>query len=258
MGFFILYDKIYKDKRGRKMFIVTTKKEQAYDQASQIVIDLIKNKPNCVIGFATGSTPIPLYDRLVKAHHAGLDLSKVTTFNLDEYVGLSQSDPNSYHRFMFDNLFGKVNIPRENINLIDGGAADVVKEQINYEKKIMKQPLDLQILGIGENGHIGFNEPGTPFGSLTHIADLTESTIQANSIYFPKGNVPRQAITMGLMTIMQAKQILIMAFGAKKANAVKAMLEGPIDPACPASILRNHPNVIYVLDKEASSLLTKQ
>ena len=240
------------------MFIVTTNKEQAYDQAAEILIKLIKTKPNATIGFATGSTPIPLYDRLVKAHNDGLDMSKLTTFNLDEYIGLAQSDPNSYHRFMFDNLFGKVNIPRENINLIDGAAIDIVKEQINYEKKLMKQPVDLQILGIGENGHIGFNEPGTPFGSLTHIADLTESTIQANAIHFPKGNVPKQAITMGLMTIMQAKQILIMAFGPKKANAVKAMLEGPIDPSCPASILRNHPNVIYVLDKEASSLLTKQ
>jgi glucosamine-6-phosphate deaminase len=240
------------------MIIVTDKKEQAYDRAAQIITELIKTKPNATLGLATGSTPLPLYDRIVDAHNQGLDLSKVKTFNLDEYVGLAQSDSNSYHTYMFENLFGRINIPRENINLLNGGAVDVVKEFMNYEKKIMANPIDLQVLGIGENGHIGFNEPGTPFGSLTHIAELSESTIQANAQYFPKGNVPKQAITMGLLTIMQAKQIIILAFGPKKANAVKAMLEGPIDPSCPASILRNHPNVVYLLDKEAATYLSKQ
>jgi glucosamine-6-phosphate deaminase len=159
---------------------------------------------------------------------------------------------------MFDNLFNRVNIPRENINLLNGGAVDIIKEFMSYERKIMANPIDLQILGIGENGHIGFNEPGTPFGSLTHIADLSESTIAANAQYFPKGIVPKQAITMGLLTIMQAKKIIILAFGSKKANAVKAMLEGPVDPSCPASVLRNHPNVVYILDKEAANYLSKQ
>ncbi len=240
------------------MIIVTDKKEQAYDKAALIVIDLIKSRPNATLGFATGSTPIPLYDRIVEAHNNGLDLSNIKTFNLDEYVGLAQSDSNSYHTFMFENLFSRVNIPRENINLLNGKAQDIVKEFMNYERKIMANPIDLQILGIGENGHIGFNEPGTSFGSLTHIADLSESTMQANAQYFPKGVVPKQVITMGLLTIMQAKQIIIMAFGAKKANAVKAMLEGPIDPSCPASILRNHPNVVYIMDKEAATYLSKQ
>jgi glucosamine-6-phosphate deaminase len=240
------------------MLLVTAKKDEAYDKASQMIIELIKSQPSIVVGFATGSTPIPLYERLVKAHNQGLDFSKITTFNLDEYIGLSQSDPQSYYRFMFEHLFGRININPENINLIDGAASDIIKEQINYEKKIMKTGIDLQILGLGENGHIGFNEPGTPFGSLTHIAELTESTINANAIFFPKGNVPKKALTMGLLTIMQAKKIIIMAFGFKKANAVKAMLEGPIDPSCPASILRNHPAVTYVLDHEAASLLSKQ
>jgi glucosamine-6-phosphate deaminase len=240
------------------MIIVTNKKEQAYDKAAQMIVDLITSNPNAIIGCATGSTPLPLYDRIALAHSKGLDLSKVKTFNLDEYVGLAQSDSNSYHTYMFDNLFNRVNIPRENINLLNGGAVDIIKEFMNYERKIMANPIDLQILGIGENGHIGFNEPGTPFGSLTHIADLSESTIAANAQYFPKGIVPKQAITMGLLTIMQAKKIIILAFGAKKANAVKAMLEGPVDPACPASVLRNHPNVVYILDKEAANYLSKQ
>ena len=220
--------------------------------------DIIARKPDCVLGFATGSTPLPLYRELIRLYEAGeVDFSAVHTFNLDEYAGISRTQEQSYYKFMFDNLFSKINIKKENICLPNPEAEDPEAECKAYDLAIEAAGgIDLQLLGIGHNGHIGFNEPSDAFPEGTHIVELTKSTIEANKRFFDsEDDVPKKAITMGIGTIMKAREIVMIATGAGKAEAVNAMINGKIDPRSPASILQKHTAVTVFLDEEAASLL---
>ena len=203
------------------------------------------------LGLATGSSPVELYQEIVASD---LDFTDMTSINLDEYVGLAPDNVQSYHYFMQEHLFKFK--PFKASYVPDGLAKDVQAECDRYNQLIKDNPIDLQVLGIGQNGHIAFNEPGTPFDSVTHEVDLTESTIQANSRFFDSiDEVPKSAICMGISNIMTAKEILLIAKGKNKAKAAKDMLEGPITEAVPASVLQKHPHVTVVLDQDAASLL---
>lgn len=203
------------------------------------------------LGLATGSSPVELYQEIVASD---LDFTDMTSINLDEYVGLAPDNVQSYHYFMQEHLFKFK--PFKASYVPDSLAKDVQAECDRYNQLIKDNPIDLQVLGIGQNGHIAFNEPGTPFDSVTHEVALTESTIQANSRFFDSiDEVPKSAICMGISNIMTAKEILLIAKGKNKAQAVKDMLEGPITEAVPASVLQKHPHVTVVLDQDAASLL---
>ncbi len=226
-------------------------------KAANIIAAQVISKPDCVLGLATGSTPIGAYKRLVELYEQGdLDFSQVSTYNLDEYRGLSHDDVQSYHYFMADNLFNHVNIDIDNTHVPDGSNPDADAACAEYDRMVEEAGYtDLQLLGIGNNGHIGFNEPDTCFSKGTHCVDLTESTIQANSRLFDSiDDVPRQAYTMGDQTIMNARMVLLVANGEAKAQAVHDMCFGPISPSCPASILQLHPNCVVVADEAALSL----
>ena len=226
-------------------------------KAANIIAAQVISKPDCVLGLATGSTPIGAYKRLVELYEQGdLDFSQVSTYNLDEYRGLSHDDVQSYHYFMADNLFNHVNIDIDNTHVPDGSNPDADAACTEYDRMVEEAGYtDLQLLGIGNNGHIGFNEPDTCFSKGTHCVDLTESTIQANSRLFDSiDDVPRQAYTMGDQTIMNARMVLLVANGEAKAQAVHDMCFGPISPSCPASILQLHPNCVVVADEAALSL----
>ena len=226
-------------------------------KAADILAAQIQLKPNCVLGLATGTTPIGAYQGLIKKYESGsLDFSEVRTYNLDEYRGLTHEDPQSYHYFMNDQLFNHVNIDPANVHVPDGANTDADAACADYDRMVAEAGYcDLQLLGIGRNGHIGFNEPADEFSKGTHCVDLTESTIEANSRLFEKEeDVPRQAYTMGTQTIMNARCILVVANGENKAQAVRDMCFGPIVPTCPASILQLHPNVFVVCDAAALSL----
>lgn len=226
--------------------------------AASLFAACVTQKPNCVLGLATGSTPVPTYQAMAELYRAGaVDFSQVTTYNLDEYVGLDHDHEQSYYYFMMDNLFKNVNVPTENVHVLSGIAADPEKECAAYDAAIdAAGGIDLQILGIGNNGHIAFNEPAESFAPTTHVVNLTESTIQANTRFFSSSDeVPRQALTMGIGSIMKARSIVIIATGAAKAQAVKDMITGPVDPSCPASVLQLHPCVTVMLDEAAASLL---
>ncbi len=226
-------------------------------KAADILAAQIQLKPNCVLGLATGTTPIGAYQGLIKKCESGsLDFSEVRTYNLDEYRGLTHEDPQSYHYFMNDQLFNHVNIDPANVHVPDGANTDADAACADYDRMVAEAGYcDLQLLGIGRNGHIGFNEPADEFSKGTHCVDLTESTIEANSRLFEKEeDVPRQAYTMGTQTIMNARCILVVANGENKAQAVRDMCFGPIVPTCPASILQLHPNVFVVCDDAALSL----
>ena len=230
-------------------------------KAANIISAQIIMKPNCVLGLATGSTPIGTYEQLVEWYHKGdLDFSKVTSVNLDEYRGLEKSNDQSYDYFMHEHLFDKVNIHPENVNLPDGMAEDAEKECKRYEELIRSLGgVDLQLLGLGHNGHIGFNEPGAAFEKETQCVNLTERTIEANKRFFASADdVPKQAFTMGIKTIMQAKKILVIASGEDKAEILKEAFFGPVTPAVPASILQLHNNVIVVGDQAVLSKLTNK
>ena len=230
-------------------------------KAANIISAQIIMKPNCVLGLATGSTPIGTYEQLVEWYHKGdLDFSKVTSVNLDEYRGLEKSNDQSYDYFMHEHLFDKVNIHPENVNLPDGMSEDAEKECKRYEELIRSLGgVDLQLLGLGHNGHIGFNEPGAAFEKETHCVNLTERTIEANKRFFASADdVPKQAFTMGIKTIMQAKKILVIASGEDKAEILKEAFFGPVTPAVPASILQLHNNVIVVGDQAVLSKLTNK
>ncbi|MEY8663166.1 glucosamine-6-phosphate deaminase [Ligilactobacillus faecis] len=206
-----------------------------------------------VFGLATGGTPETTYAELVKS---SLDFSDAISINLDEYVGLAKDDPQSYHYYMQEHLFKDK--PFKHSYLPNGKESDAKKETARYHEVIETHPIDLQLLGIGENGHIGFNEPGTPFDSTTAKIKLTDSTIKANSRYFADPtDVPQYAYSMGIGEIMQAKHILLEAFGENKAQAVKEMLEGEVTPDVPASVLQKHPKVTVIVDEAAAKLLTK-
>ncbi|MCD6235654.1 MAG: glucosamine-6-phosphate deaminase [Thaumarchaeota archaeon] len=226
--------------------------------AARIIADVIRSKPNIVLGLATGGTPEGCYRELVRMHkEEGLDFSQVITFNLDEYVGLPLDHPQSYHHYMDVHLFNHVNIKRENIHIPDGTAEDLEKHCREYEEAIKKAGgIDLQLLGIGRNGHIGFNEPGSPFNSRTRVVKLTETTRRDNARFFGSlDEVPTHAITMGLATIMEARKILLLASGLNKAEAVAKAVEGPKTPDVPASILQDHPDCTFIIDREAASKL---
>lgn len=213
-------------------------------------------KPDSVFGFATGSTPIETYKYLAKWHEKGLlDFSDAVSFNLDEYVGLSAQDEASYAYFMRENLFDHINLKAS--WLPNGKAEDLQQECARYDAAIREMGgIDLQFLGIGRNGHIGFNEPADTFVVQTQIVDLTEDTIDANARFFDSmDQVPRQAVSMGIGAIMHARSIVLVALGENKAEAIKQMLYGDITPQLPASILRTHPNTVVILDREAASLL---
>ena len=235
--------------------------EDMSKKAANIIASQVVLKPDCVLGLATGSTPIGAYKNLVEKYEQGdLDFSQVTTVNLDEYKGLPRENDQSYYYFMHVNLFDHVNVKPENTHLPDGTKEDANEECARYEELIRSLGgQDLQLLGLGHNGHIGFNEPGTPFTEETHIVELTEKTRSDNARFFDNdiNQVPTHAITMGIATIMKAKKILLVASGANKADAVAAMVNGPVDPACPASVLQNHADVVVVVDEAAAAKLAK-
>ena len=227
-------------------------------KAANIISAQVIMKPNCVLGLATGSTPVGTYEQLVEWYKKGdLDFSEVKTANLDEYKGLDRTNDQSYYYFMNDHLFSKVNIDMANVNIPNGMEPDAEKECARYEAKIHSLGgVDLQLLGLGHNGHIGFNEPNSEFDKVTHCVDLTESTIEANKRFFASiDDVPRQAYTMGIKTIMQAKKILIVVSGEDKAEIVKKAFFGPITPEVPASVLQLHNDVTLVGDAAALSLI---
>ncbi|MBP3672696.1 MAG: glucosamine-6-phosphate deaminase [Oscillospiraceae bacterium] len=227
-------------------------------KAGNIIASVVTLKPDCVLGLATGSSPVGTYKELIKKYEAGeLDFSQVKTVNLDEYVGLSKDHDQSYAYFMRNNLFDHVNIDQNNCNIPSGLTEDPEAECANYDKLIASLGgTDLQLLGMGPNGHIGFNEPDEAFFPATHCVKLADSTIDANARFFAtRDDVPKQAYTMGIWGIMQAKKVLMVVNGKNKAQAVKAALTGPVDPKVPASILQLHPDFTMVADEEALSLL---
>ena len=236
--------------------IIQPDSEAATAVATQMVTNLLREKPNAVLGLATGSTPLPLYRALTRMK---LDWRKVTTFNLDEYVGLPPAHAQSYHSFMWENLFQHINIPRKNVHIPDGMSRNIPQFCAEYEARIRAAGgIDLQVLGIGTDGHIGFNEPTSSLASRTRIKTLTQQTYEDNARFFSSvDQVPHHVITMGLGTIMDARQCLLLAFGAKKARAVAAAIEGPLASINPASILQMHPNARICLDQPAAAKLKR-
>lgn len=231
--------------------IVTSNKEVAGKKAFELIKSAMDNGAK-VLGLATGSTPIPMYKEMIASD---VDFSKMTSVNLDEYVGLAPEDPQSYRYFMQSNLFDKK--PFAETFVPNGKAEDPEEETKRYNKVIADHPIDLQILGLGRNGHIGFNEPGSPFDVETRKVQLTESTIEANSRNFENENdVPRYAYSMGIGSILKSKNIVLMAFGKEKADAVKGMIEGKVTNDCPASVLQTRDNVTVIVDEDAASELS--
>ena len=227
----------------------------SYEEMSRKAADIlgaqILQKPDCLLGLATGTTPIGLYDELARRNQAGeLDFSKVRTFNLDEYRGLAGDHPQSYRYFMNKHLFDRINIDKANTHVPDGLAADPDQSGQAYDEAIAQLGgIDLQLLGVGNNGHIGFNEPDRHFTAATHRVVLTESTIQANSRLFERiEDVPKEAVTMGMRCILQAKKILLIANGEAKRDILRAALYGDITPQVPASLLQLHPDVTVITD----------
>lgn len=238
--------------------LIYESEEQIGIAAGNYMCGQVLQKPNSVLGLATGSTPLKPYSQMIELYKKGVvDFSKVTTFNLDEYVNLDVNDKNSYHSFMHENLFDHINIPEENINFLDGNAEDPEEECRRYEEKIKAAGgIDIQLLGIGSNGHIAFNEPAACFQRWSHVVTLKESTVKDNSRFFKSiDEVPTQAVTMGIGSIMQAKKILIIAIGENKAKAIKQLIDGNVTPMCPASVLQFHTDVTLMLDKAAASLI---
>lgn len=233
-------------------------KEQASKEAANIIIkDMILN-PKITLGLSTGSTPVGVYNNLIEAYNNGfISFKEVTTFNLDEYIGIDRSHKQSYYTFMKENLFkhtdvnmNRVHLPNNDQNRID----EIAKE---YNQLLRENTIDLQVLGIGSNGHIGFNEPGTPLRNETFIAELDEQTRQDNARFFDSiDDVPKFAITMGIKNIMRTQKIIVLALGEGKAEAVKGMIEGPVSNELPASILQLHPNCIVILDELAASQIS--
>lgn len=228
-------------------------------KAAQIVGSQMILNPKSILGLATGSTPIGMYKNLIKMYEEGLiDFSKTTTFNLDEYYQLPINNNQSYHYFMDENLFNHININRENIHIPNGMADDIDAECVLYDKMIDDNGIDIQVLGIGNNAHIGFNEPTINFNKGTHIVTLDESTREANARFFNSlDEVPTKAITMGTGSIFKSKKILLLASGINKAEAIYNTVHGKVTPEVPSSILQFHKDVIIILDKEAASLLNE-
>lgn len=226
--------------------------------AAGVIAKQLRTRPRSVLGLATGSSPLPLYAELARMHREeGLDFSKATSFNLDEYVGIAPDHPQSYRRFMQTNFFDHVNIARANTHVPDGVAEDIPAACAAYEDAIAKAGgIDVQVLGIGANGHIGFNEPGSSLRSRTRFKTLTEQTCRDNARFFSsKDEVPRHCMTMGIGTILESKQCLMLATGRGKADAVAAMIEGPLSAFCPASALQLHPAAKIFIDEAAAAKL---
>ncbi|MBU3128036.1 glucosamine-6-phosphate deaminase [Clostridium tagluense] len=238
--------------------IVVDNYEEMSKKAAMMIASQIMLKPDSVLGLATGDTPLGMYKELILLYNKSeVDFKEVTTFNLDEYYGLNRENPQSYYSYMMANLFNSININRENINVPKGMAKDVKAVCSDYEDKIKQASgIDMQVLGIGGNGHIGFNEPDVNFEAETHLVNLDEETIEANSRFFDSiEDVPVKAISMGIKTIMNSKKILLLANGIGKAEAIAKAINGKISPKVPASILQLHNDVTIILDKEAASLL---
>ena len=235
-----------------------------YDEVSLLGANIfakqIKQNPKSVLGLATGSTPVGMYKKLAEMHNkSGLDFSGIRTFNLDEYYPIKKSNGQSYDFFMWSNLFSHINIKRENVHLPNGESADPEKECIAYERMLAESGgVDIQVLGIGVNGHIGFNEPEDELKLATHLTNLTASTVEANSRFFKNiKDVPTMALTMGMGTIMKARSILLLVTGENKASVAKKLFSGVVTTAVPASFLHLHPNVTVLLDEAAASLLNR-
>jgi glucosamine-6-phosphate deaminase len=235
--------------------------DAASRRAAKFVAELVRKKPDCVLGLATGSTPLGTYRELIRLHkEEGLDFSQVTTFNLDEYVGLTSVHPQSYRRFMQENLFEHINIPLTSTNVPDGRALDFEAHCRQYEERIQATGgIDLQILGIGSDGHIAFNEPGSSLGSRTRLKTLAGETIRDNARFFGgEDKVPRLAVTMGVGTILESRKCILLAFGEHKAAAVRDSVEGPVTAQVTASALQLHREVIGIFDEPAAGLLQRR
>ena len=228
-------------------------KKAALHVAAQITL-----KPDSVLGLATGSTPLGMYKRLIKMYENNeIDFSKVKTFNLDEYYDLPPENPQSYHYYMYHNFFKHINIKEKNYHLLDGTTNNIKKECNQYDQKIKQAGgIDLQVLGIGPNGHIGFNEPGEKLNVTTHLVNLTEETIEANSRFFEnRENVPKKALTVGIATILKSDRIILLASGKNKAQAIKKTVNNNVTTQVPSSLLQTHPEITLIIDEDAASLL---
>ena len=237
--------------------IITENYDQVASEAFRIMKEAV-TKENPVLGLATGSSPIGLYKKMIADRNAsGTSYKKAVTYNLDEYIGLPRDHDQSYWTFMHENLFDGLNIPEANIHIPCGDCEDPEEECRRYEEELQQHVIDLQVLGIGSDGHIGFNEPGTPFDSVTHVAELTEQTRRDNARFFGDDieKVPTHAITMGLASILKARSIIVLATGSNKADAVYGMIRGPKSTDCPASVLQGHSHVTVILDKDAAARL---
>jgi len=233
-----------------------------YDHMSRVAAGMVaaemRWKPDLVLGLATGLTPLGMYRELVRMHREeGLDFSRIITFNLDEYYGLGPDDPQSYHHYMWENLFRHVNIRPQAVHVPPGQPADAAAACRAYDEAIDEAGgIDVQVLGIGRNGHVGFNEPGGTLRAATHLIDLTAATRRANARFFPDPDlVPRRAISMGMRPIMQARQVILLASGQEKARAIRATVNGPLTTRVPASLLQLHPRCTLVVDRQAAVLL---
>ena len=237
--------------------IITKDYEEMSAKAFEVMKGVVKNNPYAVLGLATGTTPLGLYRHMIEDHTVhGTSYAHIRTVNLDEYQGLPKNHNQSYAYFMRENLFRHLDIETSNTYIENGTALDEAAECVRYNKLLEEMPRNIQLLGLGSNGHIAFNEPNTPFGSQTHVVDLTENTIKDNARLFSDiSEVPKKAFTMGIKQIMQAKQILISTSGANKADAVFKTVCGKITEEVPASVLQLHPNCILIADKEAASKL---
>lgn len=237
--------------------IIVKDYEKVSDKAFEIMKEVVSGNPEAVLGLATGTTPLGLYARMIADHEEnGTSYARVKAANLDEYAGVGKDNVNSYAYFMRKNLFDKIDIKLENTHIENGMALNADAECKRYAELLANMPRDIQVLGIGSNGHIAFNEPGTPFDSVTHTVELAESTVRDNARLFDRiEDVPRKAFTMGLSEIMQAKKILILATGANKADAVYGMIRGEVTEQLPASILRKHPDCVLICDEAAGRRL---
>jgi glucosamine-6-phosphate deaminase len=241
--------------------IVKNTYEEMSRLAAETIAKVVRSKPNAVLGLATGSTPMGTYKELIKMHkQEGLDFSQVTTFNLDEYVGLQPTHDQSYRYFMNDNLFNHINVDKKKTHVPDGMAKDIPAFCKWYEDQMLKAGgIDVQLLGIGGNGHIAFNEPGSSLGSRTRVKTLDEKTRQDTARFFKSINeVPKYAITMGIGTIMDARMLILLANKENKADAIAKTVEGPITAMVPASIVQLHPKAVIITDKAAASKLTRE
>ena len=232
--------------------------EEIAQATSEIIINKVKSTPDAILGLATGASPVATYKKLIAAYNNGeVSFKDVKTFNLDEYCSIPATDKNSYYTFMHENLFNFIDVKEENVHVPDGNPENAEEYCASYDASIKEAGgIDIQVLGIGRNGHIGFNEPADEFTAGTYKVQLTESTIEANKIYFESENdVPREAITMGVQSIINAKEIILIAEGDAKAQAIHDMIKGEVSPSCPASILQKHNNVHIFIDKAAAALL---